>query len=354
MLYGDLDLVSVDANVKLGTQSVGPSARGTKSVMSQFSHARNIRTLAGSLSVKLAANSLGGRFHLHFTVRGRGIASEFAQDLTGPPALPQFSRLCKTDIHINKTRCQSESPFCRSSLRARTDSAVGLTNFIAPQRARWHSVIGMKHGTHWVIVDTETDGLCAPIHIVELAAQRMQGWEPVGEPFRMFLNHNVPIPPEAFAVHGYSREFLRKNGNDPRAVHAAFREYADGCPVVAHNLSYDWNRCLRPEWARLGIPPIGSRGFCTLTLSRRLLPGIGGYRLDALKERFALITNRSHEALSDVFTVVELFRKIHRERLEQAGLVSFEAIATFAALTPIAKCRAILEGEPLRLKTKRG
>jgi len=212
----------------------------------------------------------------------------------------------------------------------------------------------MKHGTHWVIVDTETDGLCAPIHIVELAAQRMQGWEPLGDPFRMFLNHEVPIPAEAFAVHGYSREFLRKNGNDPHAVHAAFREYADGCPVVAHNLSYDWNRCLQPEWARLGIPAIGSRGFCTLTLSRRLLPGIGGYRLDALKARFALKTNRSHEALSDVFTVVELFRKIHRERLEPAGLDSFEAIATFAALTPIAKCKAILQGEPLRVKTKRG
>lgn len=204
----------------------------------------------------------------------------------------------------------------------------------------------MKDGTSWVIVDTETDGLCAPIHVVELAAQRMQGWEPVGEPFRMFLNHNVPIPAEAFAVHGYTRGYLRKHGRDPRAVHAAFAQYARDCPVVAHNLSYDWDRCLQPEWHRLGVPTVGRRGFCTLTLSRRLVPGSGGYRLDALKQRFGLPESRSHEALADVFTVVELFRKVYRARLEPAGLVNFDAIAAFAALTPIAKCAAILQGEP--------
>ncbi|RFC42050.1 MAG: DNA polymerase-3 subunit epsilon [Verrucomicrobia bacterium] len=210
----------------------------------------------------------------------------------------------------------------------------------------------MKDAINWVIVDTETDGLCAPIHVVELAAQRMQGWEPVGEPFRMFLNHNVPIPAEAFAVHGYTREYLRKHGQDPRAVHAAFAKYAEGCPVVAHNLSYDWNRCLQPEWARLGAPTVGRRGFCTLTLARRLVPGFGGYRLDALKQRFGLSTSRSHEALGDVFTVVELFRKIYRARLEPAGLVTFDAIAAFASLTPIAKCAAILQGEPFPMGRK--
>src|SRR6185369_9964737 len=38
----------------------------------------------------------------------------------------------------------------------------------------------MKNAT-WVIIDTETDGLLDPIHVVEIAAQRMNGWDPVGE-----------------------------------------------------------------------------------------------------------------------------------------------------------------------------
>jgi len=45
------------------------------------------------------------------------------------------------------------------------------------------------NNTSWILLDTETNGLVAPIYVVELAAQRMRGWEAVGEPFRRLLNH---------------------------------------------------------------------------------------------------------------------------------------------------------------------
>ena len=125
--------------------------------------------------------------------------------------------------------------------------------------------------TAWVIIDTETDGLLDPIHVVEIAAQRMNGWDPVGEKFRVLLNHGVPIPPEATAVHGYTTEFLRQQGEDPLVAHARFREFVGVLPLVAHNLSFDWNRALFQEWLRLGLEPAGQRGFCTLMLSRRLV-----------------------------------------------------------------------------------
>ena len=117
----------------------------------------------------------------------------------------------------------------------------------------------MRNGTRWVVIDTETDGLYEPIHVVELSGQLMEGWEQAGEPFRMLLNHDVPIPQEAVAIHGYTQEYLQRNGQEPRRVHTAFREYARDYPLVAHNLSYDWNRCLEPEWARLGVPTSGAR-----------------------------------------------------------------------------------------------
>src|ERR1039457_6836481 len=120
----------------------------------------------------------------------------------------------------------------------------------------------MKNGAEWLIVDTETDGLMDPIHVVEIAAQRMRGWEPVGEKFRVLLNHNVHIPSAAVAIHGYTEEFLRKNGEEPLRAHAMFRDFAGDLPVVAHNLSFDWNRALYPEWGRLGLAPAGRRGFC--------------------------------------------------------------------------------------------
>jgi DNA polymerase III epsilon subunit-like protein len=192
--------------------------------------------------------------------------------------------------------------------------------------------------TRWVIIDTETDGLLDPIHVVELSGQLMEGWERVGAPFQMLLNHDVPIPPEAVAVHGYTREYLRRHGREPRHVHEAFRDYARDYPLVAHNLSFDWNRCLEPEWARLGVPRIGQRGFCSMMLARRLVTETSSYRLDVLKECFHLTPSQSHQAVNDVLAVVELFEKVYRQRLEPAGLDTFESIAAFARRTPVAKC----------------
>jgi DNA polymerase III epsilon subunit-like protein len=194
------------------------------------------------------------------------------------------------------------------------------------------------NGKPWLVLDTETDGLRDPIHVVELSAQLMQGWNPIGTPFHMLLNHDVPIPAAAFGVHGYSREYLKEHGQDPREVYAEFRKYAQDFPIVAHNLAYDWNRCLIPEWNRLTIHPIGEKGFCTLMLARRLAPEVQNYKLDTLKSVFNLTKSQGHRAKNDVLTLVELFQGAFRGRLENAGLDTFDAIRDFSRLTPVERC----------------
>ena len=196
----------------------------------------------------------------------------------------------------------------------------------------------MRNRKRWVIIDVETDGLYDPIHVVELAGQLMEGWEPVGEPFRMLLNHDVPIPPVAVEIHGYTQEYLRDHGQDPRYVYAAFSDYARDYPLVAHNLSYDWNRSLEPEWARIGISPIGQRGFCCMMLARRLVTETKSYRLDVLKECFRLSPSESHRAKNDVLAIVELFNKVYQPRLESCGLYTFDSVVEFSKQTPVAKC----------------
>jgi DNA polymerase III epsilon subunit-like protein len=196
----------------------------------------------------------------------------------------------------------------------------------------------MNRGTKWVIVDTETDGLHDPIHIVELAGQMMEGWTPVGEPFRMLLNHNVHIPSSAVAIHGYTRDYLSEHGVDPVLAHREFRNYAGDAPLVAHNLSYDWNRCLAPEWARLGTSPAGKRGFCSMMLARRLVYEVENYKLTTLQERFSVVTERTHNAKSDVLGVVKLFDVVYRPRLTSIGLDTWDAVEAFAKRTPVGKC----------------
>jgi putative phage-type endonuclease len=197
---------------------------------------------------------------------------------------------------------------------------------------------GNMNDQQWIIIDTETDGLYEPIHVVEIAAQRMRGWEPDGSTFQIFLDHGVDIPGEAVAVHGYTKAFLRKHGTDPREAHEQFRDYVGNLPLVAHNLSYDWNRALCPEWARLGMDPIGQRGFCTMTLSRRAIDETSNYKLDTLRTHFQLKTGRSHHAANDVDAVVQLFGRVLGPRLEPLNFDSIEDLRKFSKKTPVAKC----------------
>ncbi|MCF7855678.1 MAG: GYF domain-containing protein [Candidatus Pacebacteria bacterium] len=201
----------------------------------------------------------------------------------------------------------------------------------------------MRNGIRWVIVDTETDGLYPPIHVVEIAAQVMVGWEPQGKPFRVFLNHGIAIPPEATAIHGYDKKFLKKHGLNPEKAHAKFADYVRGAPIASHNMSYDWNRALCPEWNRLGLQPAGRVGFCTMLLSRRVVHETKKHNLETLKSRFKIHSGRSHQALADVQTVVQLFSSVLAPRLSAAGLNTFDSICNFSHRTPIRKCLAEIQ-----------
>jgi DNA polymerase III epsilon subunit-like protein len=167
----------------------------------------------------------------------------------------------------------------------------------------------------------------------------MCGWEPVGEPFQILLNHDVPIDPGAEAVHGYSREYLRLHGEEPRRAHEAFHEYAGSLPLVAYNLAFDWGRVLAPEYQRLGVPRSGSKGFCAMTLARRVIHETCNHRLETLKQHFRLGDERSHRGLNDVRTTVRLFQFVLRERLEPAGITGFDKVARFSRRTPVSRCR---------------
>jgi hypothetical protein len=81
-----------------------------------------------------------------------------------------------------------------------------------------------------------------------------------------------------------------------------------------------------------------------MMLARRLVPETSSYRLEALKQCFQLTPSQSHQAKHDVLTVVELFQRVYRQRLEPAGLDTFDAIAGFAKRTPVAKCLDMVRG----------
>ena len=179
----------------------------------------------------------------------------------------------------------------------------------------------MNHHS-WVLLDTETNGIQAPIYVVEIGAQKMKGWLPDGPPFRRLLNHNADISPEASRVNGYTREILERDGDDPLAVYRDFAAYAGQVPLVAYNLAFDWDKVLLPEWQRLGLGPIGQRGWCALELARRLLDPVpaGNCKLQTLRQFYRLPERCAHTALGDVQTVVDLLDTVLRPLAEARGL----------------------------------
>jgi DNA polymerase III epsilon subunit-like protein len=189
----------------------------------------------------------------------------------------------------------------------------------------------MDTETSWIILDTETNGLSAPIYVVDIAAQKMKGWEPDGKPFRALLNQNIDIPPEASRVNGYTREILERDGERPIDVYDALRAYAEDGAIVSYNLEFDYDKVLLPEWARLRITPIGKRGFCALRLAQRLLDPVpaGNHKLQTLRQFYRLPERGAHSALGDVLTVIDLFQSVLRPICEQRHLETWNEIQAF-------------------------
>ena len=185
----------------------------------------------------------------------------------------------------------------------------------------------------WLLLDTETTGLSAPIFVVELAAQRMRGWLAEGEPFRKLLNQNQEIPAEASRVHGYTREILERDGEPAQQVYREFAAYAGNLPLVSYHLEYDLDEVLQPEWRRLRIAPVGGRGFCALRLAQRLLDPVpaGNCKLQTLRQYYRLPERGAHTALGDVQTVADLFANVLRPIAGHRGLDTWEKLAAFAA-----------------------
>lgn len=184
----------------------------------------------------------------------------------------------------------------------------------------------------WILIDTETTGISAPIFVVELAAQRMRGWTPEGPPFRRLLNQNADIPPEVSRVHGYTREILERDGEPATVVYRDFAAYVSELPIVAFNLEYDLEDVLKPEWKRLGVPPIGATGFCALRFAQRLLDPVpaGNCKLQTLRQYYRLPERGAHTALGDVETVTDLMANVLRPIAVHRGLNSWTDICTYA------------------------
>jgi DNA polymerase-3 subunit epsilon len=172
-----------------------------------------------------------------------------------------------------------------------------------------------------IVFDTETTGLDpASDRIIEIGGVELENRFPTGRRFHHYIHPgNVPIHPDAQAVHGIRMEDL---AGKPVFAEIAdeFLSFVDGARLVAHNAGFDMG-FVNAELARhdrVVIEP--QRIVDTLALARRKHP-MGPNSLDALCRRYGI--DNSHRTLHGALLDAELLAEVYIELVggKQAALV---------------------------------
>ena len=170
----------------------------------------------------------------------------------------------------------------------------------------------------FVVVDIEATGAkMPPNRIIELGAYRISGGRIVDN-FVTLVNPEIPIPRFVMALTGITNEMVKEA---PLFAEVApkWLEFVADAVLIAHNAPFDTN-FINHEISRVypGHRMINPH-LCTVTLSRRAVPGLANYRLDTVSDHFSIPIVDRHRAGSDALATAEVFIRI-LERLEEHGV----------------------------------
>lgn len=173
-----------------------------------------------------------------------------------------------------------------------------------------------------IVLDTETTGLDpnSGHRIVEIGCIELVNHVPTGRTYHCYVNPDRDMPPDAFAVHGLSNEFLAGKPRFAEIVEE-FLAFVGDAPLVIHNAEFDL-RFLNAEFKRIGQVSIeAARSIDTVGLARRKFPGAPA-SLDALCRRFAIDNSARtlHGALLDAELLAEVYLELVGGRQPGLGL----------------------------------
>lgn len=195
-----------------------------------------------------------------------------------------------------------------------------------------------------VVFDTETTGLdpYQGHRLVEIGCVELLNRFPTGRTFHRYLNPERDIPPEAFAIHGLSNDFLRSHPIFG-SIAVDLLAFIGDAALVAHNALFDLG-FLNAELERVSQAVIPrDRLIDTLLLARRKYPGSPN-RLDDLCVRLGIDNGRrtKHGALLDAELLAEVYVELVDARQAQLGLVAVPASPIVVSNFAIAvKCRPV-------------
>lgn len=171
--------------------------------------------------------------------------------------------------------------------------------------------------TRQIILDTETTGMNmsggAPHlghRIIEIGAVEVINRRLTGNHYHVYLNPDMPIDPEAIAVHGITDDDVK---DCPRFadVAAEFVEFIRGAELIAHNAPFDVG-FMDHEFAKLAGNWATTDELCKITdslmVAKDMFPGQKN-NLDALCRRLGI--DNSHRELHGALLDAEILADVY-------------------------------------------
>ena len=168
----------------------------------------------------------------------------------------------------------------------------------------------------FVAFDLETTGTKpSEDMIVEVGAVLFDG-NLAQKGFGELVDPGISMPAEAGAVNGITDDMLRGKRKIADVL-VDFAEFCGGLPLVAHNAPFDYKFMLDDVKLHKTVAPRGVV-LDTLTLARKVFPGLPNYKLWTLTRHFNFPSGTFHRAEEDSSYCGLLFAKIV-ETLELRG-----------------------------------
>lgn len=162
---------------------------------------------------------------------------------------------------------------------------------------------------NYVVVDLEMTGLRAKTdRILEIGAVKVEHSHCTGTYHRM-VNPHIELPAEVMELTGITPE-LAESGCEAEDAVAGFREFAEGFPLVGHNIIFDYS-FLKQCSANHGFP-FEKDGLDTLRLARKFFPEAEKKTLDYLCTWLGIPRAQSHRALEDAKATAALFQYLQQ------------------------------------------
>lgn len=167
---------------------------------------------------------------------------------------------------------------------------------------------GPLEAQRYVVFDLETTGLkpSRDDAIVQIGAVLLENGAEAGS-FTTLVNPDRRIPPASIRFHGVTDAMAATAPTAPEAL-AAFRDFAAGAVLVAHNAAFDLT-ALDVAAAR-GAPPLPNPALCSMMVARWLDPREPDVSLDGLCGRAGLVIERRHQALGDARATAALWMSL--------------------------------------------